>query len=70
MKAPPRDYPRRTPKKMFLAFSDLRATDFFFSKGQDIFSVFCPQGLGQASEENKIDLELLSLTFSVSLGRS
>jgi hypothetical protein len=32
---------------MFLAFSDLRATDFSFLDGQDIFSVFCPQGLGQ-----------------------
>jgi len=35
---------------MFLTVSDLRATDFFFFNGQDIFSVFCPQGLGQLTD--------------------
>jgi len=44
---PPRDYPRRTPKKMFLTISDLARVRKIFLKGQDIFSVFCPQGLGQ-----------------------
>jgi len=45
--------PRRTPKKMFLTISDLARVRKIFLKGQDIFSVFCPQGLGQGLKPRK-----------------
>jgi hypothetical protein len=51
--------PRRTPKKMFLTISDLARVRKIFLKGQDIFSVFCPQGLGQGFKKYR----LLKLTY-------
>ena len=55
--------PRRTPQKMFLACFWFARDRFFLFDGQDIFSVFCPQGLGQASEKQK---QYLSRPFSIS----
>jgi hypothetical protein len=51
--APASGLPSADTGKMFLTISDSARVRKIFLKGQDIFSVFCPQGLGQGLKTQK-----------------